>query len=73
MRLQRGFAYLLAVIDWYSWRVLIWRISNSLEAAFFVGYLRWLPIHLKIAQVVKAGPSWAESLRSPETLSGSEP
>ena len=34
VRLARGFAYLVAVIDWYSTRVLSWRISNSMVAAF---------------------------------------
>jgi putative transposase len=33
-RLARGFAYLVAIIDWYSWRVLSWRISNSMDASF---------------------------------------
>ena len=31
IRLARGFAYLVAVIDWYSRRVLSWRISNSMD------------------------------------------
>ena len=39
IRLPRGFAYLVAIIDWYSRRVLSWRISNSMEAAFCVDYL----------------------------------
>ncbi len=34
MRLARDFAYLVAVIDSYSRRVLSWRISNSMDAAF---------------------------------------
>lgn len=39
VRLERGFAYLVAIIDWYSRRVLSWRISNSMEAAFCVDCL----------------------------------
>jgi putative transposase len=39
IRLQHGFAYLVAVIDWYSRRVLSWRLSNSLEAGFCVDCL----------------------------------
>ncbi len=39
IRLSRGFAYLVAVIDWYSRRVLSWRISNSMEAEFCVDCL----------------------------------
>ena len=39
IRLARGFAYLVAIIDWYSRRVLSWRISNSMEATFCVACL----------------------------------
>ena len=39
VRLARGFVYLVAVIDWYSRRVLSWRISNSMEAVFCVDCL----------------------------------
>lgn len=39
VRLERGFAYLVAVIDWYSRRVLSWRISNSMDAVFCVDCL----------------------------------
>lgn len=34
IRLTKGFVYLVAVIDWYSRKVLSWRISNSLDTAF---------------------------------------
>ncbi len=36
IRLARGFVYLVVIIDWYSRRVLSWRISNSMEAVFCV-------------------------------------
>ena len=39
IRLARGFVYLVAVIDWYSRRVLSWRISNSMDASFCVDCL----------------------------------
>ena len=39
IRLAHGFAYLVAIIDWYSRRVLSWRISNTMEAAFCVDCL----------------------------------
>ena len=32
----RGFVYLAAVVDWYSRRVLAWRLSITMEAAFCV-------------------------------------
>ena len=34
--LARGFVYLAAVVDWFSRRVLSWRVSITLEAAFCV-------------------------------------
>jgi putative transposase len=34
IRLIRGFAYLVAILDWFSRYVLAWRLSNSLETAF---------------------------------------
>lgn len=39
IRLARGFAYLVAIIDWYSRKVLAWRLSNSMEAVFCVDCL----------------------------------
>lgn len=39
VRLARGFAYLVAIIDWYSRKVLSWRISNSMDASFCVDCL----------------------------------
>jgi putative transposase len=39
IRLGGGFVYLVAVIDWYSRKVLNWRISNTLDAAFCVDCL----------------------------------
>ena len=38
--LQRGFLYLVAVMDWASRTVLAWRLSNTLEASFCVAALR---------------------------------
>ncbi len=39
VRLERGFAYLVAIIDWYSRKVLSWRLSNSMDATFCVDCL----------------------------------
>ena len=36
IRLARGFVYLVAVIDWYSRKVLAWRLSNTLDSGFCV-------------------------------------
>ncbi len=34
--MRRGFLYLVAIMDWHTRKVLAWRISNTLEAAFCV-------------------------------------
>ncbi len=34
--MERGFLYLVAIIDWYSRYVLSWRLSNTLDASFCV-------------------------------------
>ena len=39
VRLPRGFVYLVAVIDWYSRKVLAWRLSNTLDTGFCVDCL----------------------------------
>jgi putative transposase len=39
IRLARGFVYLVAVIDWYSRKVLAWRVSNTLDSGFCVDCL----------------------------------
>jgi putative transposase len=38
--LRCGFAYLVAVMDWYSRYVLSWRLSNTLDAGFCVAALQ---------------------------------
>lgn len=34
--MARGFLYLVAVMDWYSRKVLAWRSSNTMDEAFCV-------------------------------------
>jgi len=34
--MARGFMYLVAVIDWYSRKVLAWRLSNTMETDFCI-------------------------------------
>jgi putative transposase len=38
--MQRGFLYLVAVMDWHSRKVLAWRLSNSMDTAFCVEALK---------------------------------
>jgi putative transposase len=39
IRLRHGFVYRVAVIDWYSRKILSWRLSNTLDAGFCVDCL----------------------------------
>lgn len=39
IRLPRGFVYLVAIIDWYSRKILSWRLSNTMDAGFCVDCL----------------------------------
>lgn len=34
--IARGFIYLVAVLDWFTLRVLVWRVSIMLEADFCI-------------------------------------
>jgi putative transposase len=38
--MQQGFLYLVAIMDWFSRKVLSWRLSNSMEADFCVEALK---------------------------------
>lgn len=37
--MKRGFAYLVAVMDWHTRAVLAWRISNTIDTSFCLGAL----------------------------------
>ena len=39
VRLLHGFVYLVAIIDWYSRKILAWRLSNTMDAGFCVDCL----------------------------------
>jgi putative transposase len=38
--MAHGFMYLVAIMDWYSRRVLSWRLSNTLDSAFCIEAVR---------------------------------
>lgn len=38
--MRRGFLYLVAVMDWFSRRVLAWRLSNTMDADFCIEALK---------------------------------
>jgi putative transposase len=37
--MRRGFLYLVAIMDWFSRKVLAWRLSNTMDADFCVAAL----------------------------------
>ena len=39
IRLRHGFVYLVAIIDWYSRKVLSWQVSNTMDTGFCVNCL----------------------------------
>jgi len=40
IRLDRGFVYMVAIIDWYSRYILSWKLSNTLDADFCLEALK---------------------------------
>lgn len=38
--MERGYMYIVAILDWYSRRVLAWELSNTLDAGFCLRALR---------------------------------
>ena len=41
IRMRQGFAYLVAIMDWFSRYVLSWELSVTLEVSFCVAALQW--------------------------------
>lgn len=41
--MRRGFPYLVAIMDWHPRKVLVWRISSTMEAEFCVEALNGDP------------------------------
>ncbi|MBF0227931.1 MAG: IS3 family transposase [Desulfobacterales bacterium] len=39
IRLSKGFAYLVAIMDWYSRYIMSWRLSNTLNVEFCIAAL----------------------------------
>ncbi|BCA95990.1 hypothetical protein TUM19329_23510 [Legionella antarctica] len=44
VRMQGGFVYLVAIMDWYSRKVLSWKVSNSMDDDFCVSAVNQHPI-----------------------------
>lgn len=39
IRLKGGFVYLVAIMDWYSRKVLSWELSNTMDSSFCISAL----------------------------------
>ena len=57
--MARGFAYLVAIIDWYSRRVLAWRLSNTLDTGFCIEAVEGRPRTLRPADHLQHRPGLA--------------
>ena len=49
--LPRGFMYLTAIIDWYSRKVLAWRLSNTMDTSFCVDCLEQALLNNKVPEI----------------------
>jgi len=58
------FVYLVAVIDWYSRKVLSWRLLNTLKSGFYVDCLEQAYGTPEISTPIKAASSQAKHLLS---------
>jgi len=49
--MRRGFVYVVAIIDWYSRRVLSWRLSNTLDTTFCIEALEEALAHFGVPNI----------------------
>lgn len=40
IKLEKGFVYLAAIIDWYSKKILAWKLSNAMDVSLTTGVLK---------------------------------
>src|SRR5882757_8882976 len=63
--MARGFVYLAAVVDWFSRRVLAWRLSITMEAAFCVEALEEALANYGKPEICKIGDERRAAFRRP--------
>ena len=56
--MRRGFVYLVAVIDWYSRKVLSWRLSNTLTTDFCLEAVSEAILHFGKPDIAVAPVPW---------------
>ena len=65
--MRRGFLYLVAIIDWFTRKVLAWRISNTLEADFCVEALNEAVHKFGVPEIMNSDQgsqfTWTDRLR----------
>ena len=49
--MDRGFVYLTVIMDWYSHKILSWRLSNSLDVSFCIDALEEALYHYGIPEI----------------------
>ncbi|PHS07248.1 MAG: hypothetical protein COA78_13540 [Blastopirellula sp.] len=69
-----GFLYLVAIMDWYSRKVLSWRLSNSMEAGFCVEALNEAFAKYGKPEIMNSdqgsqftGVEWTQALKDADT------
>ena len=63
--MARGFVYLAAVVDWFSRRVLAWRLSITMEAAFCIEALEEALAKHGRPEICKIGDERRAAFRRP--------
>ncbi len=65
-----GFLYLMAIMDWYSRKVLSWRLSNSMEVGFCVETLKEAVVKYGKPEIMNSdqgsqfrGVEWTQTLK----------
>jgi putative transposase len=75
IRLTHGFVYLVVIIDWYSRKVLSWRLSNVIDAEFCVDCLNDALLNYGTPEIVNTdqgsqftGCKWIDTLKAHESI-----
>lgn len=68
--MQRGFLYLVTIMDWHSRKVLAWRLSNTMEASFCVEALEDAVARYGVPEIINSdqgsqftGLEWTQAVQ----------
>ena len=69
--MRHGFLYLVAIMDWYSRKVLAWRLSNTMDASFCVEALQEALVQCGTPQIINTdqgsqftGLQWTDAVKN---------